>query len=439
MPTQKFLVTRDNVRIAYSESGSGPCLVYVRGWMSHLDALWERPGFRAFIQTLSEHYHVVRYDMRGNGLSERQGVKISLELMVSDLEDLIDHLQLDRFVLWAASFGGPTGIAYACRHPERVEYLILDGTYARGAKIARPMRRLLLVLALRFFPEMAFSLLSNATVPETNRSGQKTLDLGSRMVTPKTGAQLYRLAFKTDVTRMLSKIQSPTLVMHALQSRSISPRLGRELAGLIPAAQFVGLDTSAQNSWEGDQVQMLKAVGAFLGVKLVDPALDLDPGSATADRAFIFVSYSHTDSAEVLALTSHLQATGFNMWVDTGGIKPGKNWREEIAVAVQVCRGFVLCVSEAALQSDHCLRELNFALDERRPILVVFLEPVTMPASMRMSLASRQAIYRYKLEETEFKQQLAVGLQEIMREAGIHSGEESDFLDIDVRSEVGDK
>jgi len=227
--------------------------------------------------------------------------------------------------------------------------------------------------------------------------------------------------------------------MHALQSRSISPRLGRELAGLIPAAQFVGLDTSAQNSWEGDQVQMLKAVGAFLGVKLVDPALDLDPGSATADRAFIFVSYSHTDSAEVLALTSHLQATGFNMWVDTGGIKPGKNWREEIAVAVQVCRGFVLCVSEAALQSDHCLRELNFALDERRPILVVFLEPVTMPASMRMSLASRQAIYRYKLEETEFKQQLAVGLQEIMREAGIHSGEESDFLDIDVRSEVGDK
>ena len=82
----------------------------------------------------------MRYDPRGNGLSDRDATDLTLDALVGDLEAVVDALGIDEMVLYAVTFGGPIAMTYAARHPERVSRLILDGTYAKGAEIANPER-----------------------------------------------------------------------------------------------------------------------------------------------------------------------------------------------------------------------------------------------------------------------------------------------------------
>ena len=417
MREHNFFITEDGVRIVYTEIGDGPPLLYVRGWLSHLDLLWDRPSFRSFIEALSTHYRVIQYDMRGNGLSDREGLRISLDILVQELEDLANHLSLDQFVLWGASFGGPTTMQFAAQHPERVKQLILDGTYAQGKKIVKPIQRWLLILALRFFPEMAFLLLSNATKPNTNRSAQNTLDIAVQMVTPRTGARLYKLAFSTDVRKILKSISARTLVLHALHSRSISVHLGQELVGRIPNAEFFGLDSDQQNSWEGDRHELLAAVGDFLAVDLEPPSNHVPAGtesvSIKSDEPFIFISYSHDNEEEVRESVDTLREQRFNFWMDSG-ITPGSSWREEVALAVQNCEAFVFFASRSSIKSHHCMHEINFALDENKQILVVYLDNIQLPLSLRMSLNNRQAITKSKYDKEIFNVKLRLGIEKIL-------------------------
>jgi pimeloyl-ACP methyl ester carboxylesterase len=420
MPDHRFFMTSDGVRIAYAEHGSGPPLIYVRGWLSHLDLLWERPGYRAFIKALSAHFRVVRFDMRGNGLSDRDVSQISLQALTAELRDLLDHLGIEKAILWGATFGGPVAIRFAAQHPERVERLLLDGTYAKGAAITQPIRRILLVNALRFFPEMGFLLLSNATHPNPKRSAQRTLELGNQMVNPKTGARLYRLAFRIDVQRYLKQIRMPVLVVHAMRSRSIPARLGQEVAALIPHAEFVGLDSDEHNSWEGDLEAFLNAVSPFLGVKLLPDAAprlyDSVQPQPIPDEPFLFVCYSHLDEAKIADVLELLEIQGISTWIDSS-ISPGAVWREQIARAVQECQVFLLFASKRSLASPHCLQEINFAVDENRSILVVYLEDVQLPASLRMTLGARQAMHLEGQSRERFSAMLRKGVAELMESA----------------------
>ena len=74
----RYATTHDGVSIAYDVHGAGPWLVYVRGWVSHLELLWERSGARPWFEALAEHFSVVRYDTRGNGLSDRDASDLTL-------------------------------------------------------------------------------------------------------------------------------------------------------------------------------------------------------------------------------------------------------------------------------------------------------------------------------------------------------------------------
>ena len=124
-----YALTADGVRIAYSETGVGPPLVLVRGWITHLDLMWTEPTFRAFIEALAQRFRVIRFDARGNGLSDREIERPDLEDFVADVEAVIGAAGVDRCLLWGSSFGGPIAIAYAVRHPEHVDRLVLEGTY----------------------------------------------------------------------------------------------------------------------------------------------------------------------------------------------------------------------------------------------------------------------------------------------------------------------
>ena len=127
-----YCTSPDGVRIAYATSGSGPPLVRAATYLTHLEYDWESPVWRHWLEALSAHHTLVRYDERGSGLSDWNAADLSFETWISDLETVVDTLRLERFPLYGVSQGGPVAIAYAHRHPERVSQLILYGTYARG-------------------------------------------------------------------------------------------------------------------------------------------------------------------------------------------------------------------------------------------------------------------------------------------------------------------
>ena len=99
--------TADGVSIAYATSGHGPVLVLVRAWITHLEMMWAESSFRRFVGALRDVGTVVRYDGRGNGLSDRDVAPPTLDDLVLDLTAVIDAIGAERVSLWGSSFGGP--------------------------------------------------------------------------------------------------------------------------------------------------------------------------------------------------------------------------------------------------------------------------------------------------------------------------------------------
>ena len=124
--------SRDGTGIAYAVSGDGYPVLRAGHWLTHLEHDWNSPIWRPILDMLDSKHKVVRYDQRGNGLSDWNVEDFSLDRFVEDLEAVADAAGLDRFALYGSSQGAPVAIAYACRRPERVSHLILHGGYLKG-------------------------------------------------------------------------------------------------------------------------------------------------------------------------------------------------------------------------------------------------------------------------------------------------------------------
>src|SRR6476646_8421982 len=127
-------------RMAYEIRGDGPPLVAPAWWVSHLELDWQSQGFRRFWEELATGYTLIRYDRLGVGMSDRsvQESELSLDEEVATLRALLDELELERVSLIGGSSGSCTAIAFAAAFPERVERLVLYGSYPDGAAITAP-------------------------------------------------------------------------------------------------------------------------------------------------------------------------------------------------------------------------------------------------------------------------------------------------------------
>ena len=130
----RFCTSSDGVRIAYATVGQGPPLVKAANWLNHLEYDWQSPVWRHLLRELARDRLLVRYDERGNGLSDWDVEDISFDAFVLDLETVADAAGLERFALLGISQGCTVSIAYAVRHPERVTHLVLYGGYASGRR-----------------------------------------------------------------------------------------------------------------------------------------------------------------------------------------------------------------------------------------------------------------------------------------------------------------
>ena len=114
-----FCTTDDGVRICYATVGEGPPLVKAPNWLTHLEYEWQSPIWGHWWEELSANHTVIRFDQRGSGLSDWNVEDLSFNAWVSDLEAVVEALNLERFVLLGISQGGAVAIEYTARHPEK--------------------------------------------------------------------------------------------------------------------------------------------------------------------------------------------------------------------------------------------------------------------------------------------------------------------------------
>ena len=248
----QFCTTADGVRIAYASVGEGPPLVKAANWLSHLELDWDAPIWSPLFRDLAHDRQFVRYDERGNGLSDWDVDEISFEVFVADLETVTDALGLERFALLGISQGGAVSIEYAVRYPERVSHLILFGAYPAGWRInATPevTKEREAVIALTetgwgrdnpaYRQIFSSTFMPSATIDELNWFNE----FQRRTTSPANAARFLSAFADIDVRHRLAKVTVPTLVIHSLRDRRIPVSTGRDLAAAIPHAEFLGLDS----------------------------------------------------------------------------------------------------------------------------------------------------------------------------------------------------
>lgn len=263
-----FCICPDGARIAYAIMGQGSPLVYLPGWVSHLELELEDPSWRSFYEKLARYHTIIRYDRRGVGLSDRERSDFSIEADLLDLESVISLLKIESFDLMGLSQSSPVAINYAAKHPSQVNRLILYGCYASGNAVAKDEIKKSLESIVRYHWGMGSKFLFDLFVPEADRSGAAVewyTEYQRKCASPDMAADLLAAMYSWDVVKLLPSIRVPTLVIHRRKDRAVPARQGREIAASIPNARFVPLDGNIHFPWMGDTDSVLRAISDFLG------------------------------------------------------------------------------------------------------------------------------------------------------------------------------
>ena len=271
----RYCTTSDGVRLAYATAGNGPPLVKASNWLTHLDFEWGSPIWRHWYTALSRHHRLVRYDERGNGMSQRDVPDVSFDTWVRDLETVVDAAGLDRFPLLGISRGGAIAIAYAVKHPERVTQLVLYGAFAAGMKHVGTPQQLEARRALASLLRLGWGLNNPAFcktftcrfIPEATPEHEQWFDELQRVSTsPENAARLMERDDDIDVRPLLSQVKAPTLVIHCDRDHAVPPEKGRLLAAGIPGARYVSLPSANHLMLEEEPAWslFLEELGLFL-------------------------------------------------------------------------------------------------------------------------------------------------------------------------------
>jgi class 3 adenylate cyclase/pimeloyl-ACP methyl ester carboxylesterase len=250
--TIRYCKAADGVRLAYATVGSGPPVVRTAHWMGHLEYDWELPIFRHLLLGLAKDFTVVRYDARGNGLSDWDVGEISLDAWVSDLETVVNAVGLNEFPLFGFSQGCAVAVAFAARYPERVSHLILYGGYVLG-RMKRSTTteadrerdsalKTLMKLGWGSHDPTFRQIFTSILMPTATKEQADAFNELERLsASPECAVRYFETVSNFDVRSLLPKVQAPTLVLHIRDDASNPIELGRELAAGIPNARFVAM------------------------------------------------------------------------------------------------------------------------------------------------------------------------------------------------------
>jgi pimeloyl-ACP methyl ester carboxylesterase len=277
LPPQAIAYTQaiDGTRLAWSSMGEGFPLVKTANWLNHLTFDWQSPVWRHWLDLLSREHRLIRYDERGNGLSDWETPEFSLAAFVDDFEAVIAASGVDRFDVLALSQGAAVATAYAVRHPHRVRRMVLVGGYARGWRLRLTgedyARREAMVTLSRTgwgSDNPAFrQMFTNLYIPGGKPEQIDWWNELQRITTSPENAERLQMALGLiDVTHLLDQVRVPVLVAHSRRDQIIPFDLGAELAARIAGAKFLPLDSdnhvllASEPAW----LTFSTAIGDFL-------------------------------------------------------------------------------------------------------------------------------------------------------------------------------
>jgi pimeloyl-ACP methyl ester carboxylesterase len=238
------------VNIAYQVIGDGPFdLVFVPGYVTHLELAWRLPGFGGFISELASFSRLIRFDKRGTGMSDPVGGAPTLETRMDDVRAVMDAVGCRRAALYGLSEGASMSILFAATYPERTAALVLRSAVARmlwapdypwGStedEYQREVGRRLSIYGPRKEALDALQSLGRFTDEEA----EAFLDYLRYGATPGTFEAFLRMNKEIDIRHVLPSVRVPTLVLHGADDELMPLEAAQNLAMRIPGAQLVEL------------------------------------------------------------------------------------------------------------------------------------------------------------------------------------------------------
>ena len=256
------------VHVAHQVLGTGPPdLVLVPGFVSHVEAAWDWPYLARFLHRLASFSQLIVFDKRGTGLSDPMKRPPTLPERVDDIRAVMDAVGVERAHLLGVSEGGALSIAFAAQHPDRVQSLILYGSYPRkvaSADYPWGVSPETVASFLERFDEAWASgawwdIINPDLLPDadTRRWWARYLRVGAAA---GMAHDLMLMNAQIDVRDLLSDIRLPTLVLHRSEDRWVEVGNGHYLAAHIPGAKFVELPGADHRPWVDDADSVLDQV-----------------------------------------------------------------------------------------------------------------------------------------------------------------------------------
>ena len=289
LPVTRYAKSGD-IHIAYQVTGSGPLdLVFVPGFISNLDVMWQDLRCAQFFERLSSFARLIRFDKRGTGLSDRAAGIATLEERMDDVRAVMDAVGSERAALLGYSEGGAMSMLFSATYPDRTTALVLYAALARlawapdvpwgrdAASVARRCRE--------FEEKWGTGEIGAAWAP--SMSGDRTFrnwvgTFERAAASPGAAVALLRMNLEIDVRQILPSIQVPTLVLHHIGDRLVPVENGRYLGKNIPGAKFVELAGEDHLPWYGDSDLTVDEIEHFLTGVRRGP----DPGRVLATVLF---------------------------------------------------------------------------------------------------------------------------------------------------------
>src|SRR5436190_7217979 len=308
----RYATAPDGVSIAYQVVGNGPRdLVWVPGWVSHLEAAWEEPMLARFFERLASFSRLILFDKRGTGLSDRvpESGLPSLEQRMADVLTVCDAVGSERAALLGISEGAPMCVLFGATYPTRTAALVLYGGYARRLRSDDYPMGATLESHEAFMEEMRRDwggpvglegrAPSMAGDPRFRDTWARYLRLGA---SPSAAVALSRMNAEIDVRSVLPAIRVPTLVVHRTGDRVIAVEAGRALAEHIPGARLAELPGDDHLPWVGDSDAVVGEIEEFLtGIR----------AAPHPDRVLLTVLFT-----DIVGSTERAAAMGDAPWSD---------------------------------------------------------------------------------------------------------------------------
>ena len=263
-----------DVHIAYQVIVKGPIdLVFVPGFVSHVEASWQSTTRAKFFNRLASFSRLILFDKRGTGLSDRSSQLFSLEQRMDDVRAVMDAAGSQRAAIFGISEGGPMSILFAATYPERTSALIMYGAYAKRAWAEDYPFGWQDEEWVAFFDNVenhwgtTRGLDLNIWAPSVAHDEHVWEDVAKYMrsaASPGAVRAVMQMNREIDVRHVLPSIRVPTLITHRIGDRNISIQQARYMAERIPGARLVELPGDDHMAWFGDIDDILSEVEEFL-------------------------------------------------------------------------------------------------------------------------------------------------------------------------------